>query len=251
MSSQELTSVSSTTLSPCPSSIFSCNADNEIAEKSSNDTATIPSCLKHIAIRASVLEHTQNIQHQGNLMSEVAPESHPILICLQLLETSIHHIRRLQEALGIKPVEIPEKYSTQIVSGTKEYIAHLEQRIVESFELDIDIICVLPKGFADRFGTKGPSIRRMIFDEDRILETMRKLRMHCQDSEHVQRLPVTLRYAAATIIVVLLPEYDLSTSPNRQVQNNRNLRWASVQQEAYNSARRPDRRSAEDTAEAN
>ncbi|CZR49745.1 uncharacterized protein FPRO_14778 [Fusarium proliferatum ET1] len=239
MPSHELTPQSSAASSPCSSSTFFCNVDEELAEQSSNDMVTMPSCFEHFLRKASVLDMVQNVE----LLEAIS-------ICLQLLETAIHPLRELQRALGIKPVEIPEKYSTQIVSGTKEYIAHLEQEIVESFELDIDIICVLPKGFADRFGTQAPLIYHMIFDEDRLLVTMRKLRMHCQDSEHVQWLPVTLRYAAATIIVVLLPEYDLRTSPNRQVQINRNLRWPSVQQEAYNSARRPGRRSAEDTAEA-
>ncbi|KAF5253170.1 hypothetical protein FANTH_1924 [Fusarium anthophilum] len=204
MSSHELTHVSSATSSSRQPSIFSYNVDDEseLDETSSNDTVTLQSpCLEHLTSMGSGLDRTQNMQHQAFLMSKMVSESHPISICFQLLRTAIDHIQELQQALGLIPMELPERYITQTVPGSKEYIAPSEHKITGYFLLDIDIICVLPKGFADRFRTKAPSIRHMIFDEGGLLETMRKLRIYCQDSEHAQSLPATLRYAAATMYV--------------------------------------------------
>ncbi|EXA30712.1 hypothetical protein FOVG_17928 [Fusarium oxysporum f. sp. pisi HDV247] len=229
MSSHELTPVSSTTSSSRLSSIFSCNVDYELAEQSSDDTATwidseddnedenlepktrmptgksipsIPSRLEYRTRMASVLECIQNIQHQGDLMSEeVVPESHPILICLQLLRPAILLLPKLQQALGLEPVEIPEKYSTQTVCGCKEYIATKEDETDAFFAINIDIISASTlMGFANRFGSfEACSIHDMIFGEVGLLEMMRNLRMYCRDSGHVQSLPTTLRYAAATM----------------------------------------------------
>ncbi|KAH7228570.1 uncharacterized protein BKA55DRAFT_488030, partial [Fusarium redolens] len=216
--------------SPRPSSIFSCNVDDELAEQSSDDTETmidsendsedeslepkttmptdesipsIPSRLEHRTRRAAlVLEWIQNIQHQGDLMSEeVVPERHPILICLQLLRPAILLLPELQQALGLEPMEIPEKYSTQTVCGCKECIATKEDEIDAFFTVNIDIIGALTfMGFANRFGSwEACSIHDMIFGEVGLLEIMRNLRMYCRDSGHVQSLPTTLRYAAATM----------------------------------------------------
>ncbi|KAF5698930.1 hypothetical protein FMUND_14965 [Fusarium mundagurra] len=195
MSSHEWTPVSSATPSSCPPSIFSSNVDDEfeLAETSSNDTVTISSCLKHLTAVDPGLERIQNTQHQAYLMGTMVPESHPVSICLQLLGPAILHLHNLQEALGLKPMEIPEETSTQTVCDYKKSIALMEHEIDVFFNADT-VATQLET-------TKACLIRGIIFSKDGLLEIMRNLRAYFQDPERVQSLPITLWCLTATMYV--------------------------------------------------
>ncbi|KAG7408250.1 hypothetical protein Forpe1208_v012349 [Fusarium oxysporum f. sp. rapae] len=161
-----------------------------------------PSRLEHRTQMGSVLEWVQNIQPQGDSMSkEVVLESHPILICLQLLRPAILLLPEPQQALSVKPSNPIREPMAGNVGGCKENIAIMEDTVDAFFNVDVDIIGALTlKGFADRLGVcEAYIIHGLIFGGIGLLETMRGLRMDCRDSGHVQSLSTTLRYAAATI----------------------------------------------------
>ncbi|EXK79710.1 hypothetical protein FOQG_15735 [Fusarium oxysporum f. sp. raphani 54005] len=240
MPSDEMTSVPLLPLLPLlpspprPYSVFSCKSsdkDDVSAKELSDDTATtissgiqsedgnlepktaiptdqstpsIPPSLEHRTEMDSVLEWVQNVEHTEDLMSEgVVPESPPISICFQLLLPAILLLSRLQEALGHEPMRISEKYNTTTVCGSEEYIATKEHKIDEFFTDDIDVIGMSTlMGVTNRFGScEACSIHGIIFGKVGLLKIMRNLRAYCQDSEHMQSLPITLRYVAATMYV--------------------------------------------------
>ncbi|VTT78649.1 unnamed protein product [Fusarium fujikuroi] len=193
--------------------------------------------LEHRTKMDLVLAWVKNVQYPEDLMSEgVVSESLPVSIDFEQLLPATRLLYELHKALGHEPIRISDKSSTTTVCISEEYISAKEQRIVELFTEDVNVIGMSSlKGATNRFGShQACLIHGIIFGEVGLLRMMRNLRAYCQASEHVQSLPITFRYSAATIIVVLLPESDLCTSLNRQVQDNRNWRRASVQQEAYN-----------------
>ncbi|EXK79018.1 hypothetical protein FOQG_16335 [Fusarium oxysporum f. sp. raphani 54005] len=227
MSSVTLISELSMPLSLHPPSTISyesSNADHDSDEQPSYDTATtidseiqsddgnlgpktttpadnsipsMPSRLEHHRSRMALVRQLyQNIQHRM-----VVPETNPIYICLQLLGPAVVLLCELQQALGVESSNPLGESIAGTVGGYKESIATMEGMIDASFTVEIDIIGSLSlEGFADRLGVcEVYIIHDLIFGDIGLLEIMRNLRMHCRDSGHVQSLPTTLRYAAATI----------------------------------------------------